>query len=73
MYAHHMNFDRNLLGGFDLLHSGMSKTTKKITINVTFMDRASLDMEILYMTKKMRHIMIFIIHNALHVSDVYHI
>ena len=32
MYAHHMKFDRNLLGGFDLLHSGMSKTTKKITI-----------------------------------------
>jgi hypothetical protein len=32
MYAHHMKFDRNLSGGFDLLHSGMSKTTKKITI-----------------------------------------
>jgi len=32
MYAHHMKFDRNLLGGFDLLHSGMSKTTQKITI-----------------------------------------
>jgi hypothetical protein len=32
MYARHMKFDRNLSGGFNLLHSGMSKTTKKITI-----------------------------------------
>jgi hypothetical protein len=34
-------------------------------------DRASLDMEILYMTNKMQLIMIFIITNALHVSGVY--
>jgi hypothetical protein len=27
-----MKFDRILLGDFDLLHSGMSKTTKKITL-----------------------------------------
>ena len=27
---HHAMFDRNPFGGFDLLHSGMSKTTKKI-------------------------------------------
>ena len=34
-------------------------------------DRASLDMDILYMTNKMLLMMIFIVNNAVHVSGVY--
>jgi hypothetical protein len=57
--------------GFHHVHKDKIRKMHKYLCYILYSwDRASLDMEILYMTNKMRLIMIFIITNALHVSGV---